>query len=68
MIHNEGRICIRVNVIRGFNTVIVYGKRSVEQCTRGSDSNHKNFSPQVSSDLWNSGASVKFFSGDYVEK
>ena len=58
MIHNEGRICIRVNVIRGFNTVIVYGKRSVEQCTRGSDSNHKNFTAQVSRYLWNGGTSV----------
>ena len=27
-------------------------------CARGSDSNHKNFTPQVSRDLWNGGKSV----------
>ena len=41
------------------------GRTSIEdehrvsgQCARGSDSNHKNFTPQVSSDLCNGGTSV----------
>ena len=29
-----------------------------EQCAHGSYSNQKNFTPQVSSDLWNGGTSV----------
>jgi len=29
-----------------------------EQYARGSDSNQKNFTPQVSRDLWNGGTSV----------
>jgi hypothetical protein len=32
--------------------------RLKEQCARGSNSNQKNFTPQVSRDLWNSGTNV----------
>jgi len=34
-------------------------KQWKEECARGSDSNHKNFTPQVSRDLWNGGTSVE---------
>jgi hypothetical protein len=38
-----------------------------EQCVRGSEKNHENFTTQVSRDLWNSGTSFLNLFGDYVE-
>ena len=34
------------------------GRPVKDQCVRGSDSDHKNFTAQVSRDLWNGGTSV----------
>jgi len=44
------------NIFRG--NAFLTMRRLKEQCARGSDSNHKNLTPQVSRDLRNGGTSV----------
>ena len=66
-IHKEmlpmyGEHCLSRQAIHNWVQKFSEGRTSIlrlkEQCARGSYSNQKNFSPQISRDLWNGGTSV----------
>ena len=69
-IHKEmlpmyGEHCLSHQAVHNWVQKFSEGRTSIEEghrvgrhCSRGSDSDHKNFTPQVSGDLWNVGTSV----------